>query len=49
MLGALTRIAPFFDKEEFGNIVIDLLPAKVREINRKAFNAGYELIGGEVA
>jgi alkylation response protein AidB-like acyl-CoA dehydrogenase len=27
MLGALTRIAPFFDKQEFGNIVIGLLPS----------------------
>jgi indolepyruvate ferredoxin oxidoreductase beta subunit len=49
LLGALTRIAPFFDKQEFGDIVIGLLPSKVREINRKAFEAGYELIGEDVA
>jgi len=44
MLGALARMSPFFDKEEFGEIVISSLPAKVREINRKAFQAGYDLI-----
>ncbi len=44
MLGALARMSPFFDKEEFGEIVIDRLPEKVREINRKAFQTGYDLI-----
>jgi len=44
ILGALARISPFFDKEEFSRTIAELVPAKVKEINLQAFEVGYSFV-----
>ena len=45
MLGALTKTSSFFEKEAFKQIILNLLPAKVRAINDHAFEVGYDSVG----
>ncbi|HWQ61976.1 MAG TPA: 2-oxoacid:acceptor oxidoreductase family protein [Negativicutes bacterium] len=41
-LGILTALADFVSKDAMEHTVINRLPAKVKELNKKAFNIGYE-------
>lgn len=41
-LGILTALAGFMSKDAMEHTVINRLPEKVKEINKKAFNIGYE-------
>lgn len=44
MLGALTGIEPFFDKQEMQIIIAELLPQKVLKNNLLAYEEGYKMI-----
>lgn len=44
LLGAMTRVTDFFDKEIFTGVLTGILPARVQEINLKAFEAGSNLV-----
>ncbi len=42
MLGALAAISGIVDREAMLNAVLDSVPPRTKELNEKAFNAGYE-------
>lgn len=44
LLGILCRISDFFDKQEFVKVLEDIVPAKARETNLEAFEAGYSMV-----
>jgi len=44
MVGALCQLSPLFNREEVRQVLAGKAPAKVREINLKAFDAGGSLI-----
>lgn len=44
LLGAMTRVINFFEKDGFISVLKDIIPPKVLEVNLKAFAAGYELV-----
>ncbi len=44
LLGALCRVVPFFENDDFTAVLTDILPQKVQAVNLEAFKAGYDLI-----
>lgn len=45
LLGILCRVSDFFVKDEFVKVLEEIVPAKAREVNLKAFEAGYNMAG----
>lgn len=44
LLGALSRVIPFFDRDELADVLAGLLPPKVLKVNLQALRAGYDLV-----
>ncbi len=44
LLGALSRVIPFIDKEDLADVLTGILPPKVLEINLEALEAGYNMV-----
>lgn len=44
LLGVLNRVSDFFVKDEFIEVLREIIPAKVFDTNLKAFETGYEMI-----
>ncbi len=44
LLGILCRVSDFFEKDEFVKVLEEIVPAKAREINLEAFEAGYNMV-----
>ncbi|NLA12120.1 MAG: indolepyruvate oxidoreductase subunit beta [Firmicutes bacterium] len=44
LLGALSRVLPFFEQEDLAAVLAELLPAKVLAVNLQALKAGYDLV-----
>jgi len=47
LLGILCRVSDFFDKDEFVKVLEEIVPVKARDINIKAFEAGYSMVKTE--
>ncbi len=45
LLGVLTRVSDFFNKDEFVEVLKEIIPSKVLDVNLKAFEAGYNMVG----
>lgn len=43
LLGLLNHVSDFFDKDAFLEVLQEIVPSKAWEVNKKAFEAGYQM------